>query len=142
METEKYSEYRRLSGDYYTVKLAEKWGIINEKGEEVIPCKYDEVSLWSDSVVRVGLDGKYGFVALDGKEIMPCKYSGVENSGWVRTDSLLVISMEGVVVSTLNYEELCPLSDNLSKVRIKSKWGIINKDGEEVVPCRYDAVES
>ena len=39
-----------------------KWGFINDLGQEVIPCIYDEVWSFSHGIVRVQLNGKWGFI--------------------------------------------------------------------------------
>lgn len=54
-----------------------KWGFINHKGKEVIPCKYDLVYPFHDIISFVQNNGKWGCVNESGKEIIPCKYDEV-----------------------------------------------------------------
>ena len=50
-----------------------KYGLINARGEEVIPCKYDEVGLFSEGLAPVGLDRKYGYVDKNGNDTFSVK---------------------------------------------------------------------
>ena len=42
-----YDEVSDLKFSFYRVRKGSKWGIINERSEEVVPCKYDEISEFS-----------------------------------------------------------------------------------------------
>ena len=87
-----------------------KWGFINDAGQEVIPCIYDEVWAFSQGIVRVKLNGRWGFINKEGKEVIPCIF---DDTGF----------MDEVGVAT---------------VELNGKYGYYNKDGQEVAPCIYD----
>ena len=54
-----------------------KWGFINYKGKEVVPCKYDLVYPFRENYTFVQNNGKWGCINESGKEIIPCKYDEV-----------------------------------------------------------------
>ena len=100
---------------------AAKCGLINAKGEEVVPCRYDYINVESDGLaeVKIGDDetGKYGLVDIKtGKEVVPCKY-----------------------------ESLSYLSEGLAEVRIgddeTGKYGVVEaSSGKEIIPCKCDMI--
>ncbi len=44
---------------------ADKWGFADAKGNEVVPCVYDEVKDVRDGHFRAKINGKWGIFALD-----------------------------------------------------------------------------
>ena len=86
-----------------------KWGFIDKSGNEVVPCKYDDASSFSEGLAFVELDGKYGFIDKSGNEVVPC-----------------------------TYDQAYSFSEGLAHVKLDGKWGFIDKSGNEVVPCKYD----
>ncbi len=74
--------------------------------------KYEQ-TLWSYDMYEAQLreSGKWGFIDRDKKqEIVPCIYDKTD-----RTYHIL-------------------------KVKLNGKWGMFNKSGKEIVPCRYDSI--
>ena len=49
----KYDEISPFSEGLAAVRKDNKWGFINPKGKEVIPCKYDRVGKYSDGLISV-----------------------------------------------------------------------------------------
>lgn len=75
----KYDKVQPFRGDYAKVKLGEKWGIIDSKANEILPCNYDELGTVSDGMIKVGVKSgyssmKYGFLNLDGEVVLEPKY--------------------------------------------------------------------
>ena len=49
---------------------------VNQKGDEVIPCKFDwAVSFSSNGFANVEVDGKSGVINTTGEFVIPCEYS-------------------------------------------------------------------
>lgn len=92
------------------VKLDNKFGVVNFDGEEIIPCKYDDLTLFTkySCLFKTELDGKYGLINFDGTEIIPCKYSDLTQFG----DAI--------------------------KSKSNNKYGLITYEGTEIIPCKYD----
>lgn len=95
------------------IKRGDKWGFVDKTGKEVVPCKYDAVTEFSESLARVSLNGKVGFIDKAGKEVTPLKYEYVDLK-------------KG-------------LSEGLAGVKLNGKWGFVDKTGKEVIPLIYDA---
>jgi len=58
----------------------ERYGFIDYRGKEIVPCKYRAVTDFSGGVAAVqNFEGKWGFVNTTGAEIIPCKFKEVGN---------------------------------------------------------------
>lgn len=56
------------------VCVDEKWGFINNTGEEISAIKYDYVFFFSEDMARVLLNNKWGFINESGNEVIPLIY--------------------------------------------------------------------
>src|SRR5690606_30793943 len=61
------------------VKLQKKWGYINEKGEVVIPLKYDWMFEFSEGFCAVRIDNKCGFIDKSGRTVIALKYDDTKD---------------------------------------------------------------
>lgn len=64
---------------YWTVKNeSEKWGILDDKGNEVIPCKYDVISNFDNkgyALVGDYTEQKFGMIDKDNNLVIPINYT-------------------------------------------------------------------
>lgn len=84
--------------------------MINSKGKEFIPAKYDALSLIDSlGIFYLNLNDKYGLVDKNGKEITPLIYDNLE------------------------------YSKNLNKVFVKSngKWGYLSDNYKTFTPVKF-----
>jgi hypothetical protein len=42
----------------------------------------------------------------------------------------------------IEYDEVYPFSEELTRVRLNDKWGFIDETGKEIIPCKYDDARS
>ncbi len=104
-------ENSKISDGLMVVSCNMKKGFMNTSGEIVVPCKYEDVKPFSESLAGVCKGGKWGYIDKLGKEIVPCKYDGAAS-----------------------------FSEGLACVRKNGKRGYIDKLGKEVVSCKYDVI--
>lgn len=108
--------------DYGIVRVYNngKWGLLNKKGEIIVPFYYDNMGDFIDGISVVKVDKKYGAIDTNGKIVVPIdfyvqdfvpKFSGGRLGIRKRTNA-------GI------------------------KAGYIDKEGNEVIPCIYDKVHS
>lgn len=93
-----------------------KHGFVNENGDTVIPCKYDEMRVeWNtiNPLFIVGQNKKYGLLDGQGKEITPLKYDAI--SEYV---------------------------NNLATVKLNGKYGLLDLEGNEVLPIDNDVIRT
>lgn len=82
----KYKDVYEFSHGYATVSDGKKFGLIDVKGNLVVPIQYDEVNTFSNPYpdrALVRKDSLYGLCDKSGKEVLPCEYSeiGTPSSG-------------------------------------------------------------
>ena len=88
-----------------------KWGYINTKGEQIVECKFDNVSLFDEGFARVQKDGKWGYINTKGEQAIECKF-----------------------------DDACDFKEGFARVKKDGKWGYINTKGEQIVECKFDGV--
>lgn len=138
------------TGSFYNypakVKQNGKWGLIDEAGEEIVPCKYDNIYTIGSGLLQVTLGDKQGILDKAGVEIVPCKYSYIGDFsgdlarvcvGDSSSRKYGFIDRAGREVIPCKYDMAESFSDGLAKVEINDNWGYINTVGDEIVPCKY-----
>lgn len=111
--------YIDTHGGWYSIKKGDYYSTGNEgacdlRGREVIPPIWDDV-WYEGTYYKVKKNGKVGIRGLHNEEILPIdKYNDI----W--------------------YYQM--LEHYYCEVKIGSKYGVIDKQGNEVIPCEYDGV--
>lgn len=94
-----------------------KWGMVNHKGDILLPCRYDGVQFLENTdnkVVRVYIkEPKYGLI-----------------------DTLGQLTVNAV------YDEIGSFSEGRLAVKRNGLWGFVDRDGLEVIPCRFREVQN
>lgn len=119
------------------VKQDGKWGIINHKGELVVPCVYDDMLTCSNGLIGVKLNEKYGFINTKGDVIIPFNFDDVSSF----SDGLANVVENGIakfinpkgeveIISPSTLSRLTDFSDGIAG----SLFNItaINKKGETI----------
>lgn len=109
-----------------------KYGYINEKGREIIPCRYDNADDFQENGLAAvakktdqDAEGEeffqWGFINCEGEEVIPMQYDAIDYTGFADNGLLAVANMEG-------FDED---GDGIYA------WGFINEQGKNVIPCQY-----
>ena len=127
---------------FVKVKLDGKYGFINEDGEEIISCKYEDADAFSDGLAKVKSVEGWGFVNENGEEIISCKYEEADKFwfGLAKVKSAEgwgFVNENGEEIISCKYEDADDFWLGLALVKSAEGWGTINKDGEEIIPCKY-----
>jgi len=152
--------------DFTFVKKGGKWGLINRKGETVLPFAYGKPGYpeYDDNLIPVVKNKKHGMVNKNtGTENIPCVYDKKlafqENFYWTDTMLLLaikenkagLIDASGKVIINFLYDayEREPFTaiETLLKAGMilttqNKKTGLIDKQGNILVPFQYDNVNA
>ncbi len=128
------------------VKKNRKWGVVNRDGELLTPLKYDNIREFDDEFVLVNIDdttsdsnynsywrGKWGLLNKNGEEITPIKYSRIEKFGF---ESRISSDDEFIFINIDDGK----LADGYTNLYWRGKWGLINREGREIVPAKYDII--
>ncbi|MBR1799748.1 MAG: WG repeat-containing protein [Bacteroidales bacterium] len=127
-----------------------KYGYLDPKGREVIPCKYDEVSAFVGERAVVKLGEYYGIIDTAGREITPIEYTDKTTKGrkFFYCDSLALVEKNGKIgyvdydgnlVIPFLFDEGYQFSQGFASVKYDGGWGYINKKGEVYIPFIFDA---
>ncbi len=109
-----FTQTEPFNNDYANIQSGSKWGLINKKGNIVIPCIYEyRVNTFSEGLVNVKKDGKYGFINNLGDTVIP-----------------------------FQFDDASQFSEGLARVKINGKYGFIDKVGKIVIPLMYGNVHS
>ena len=146
-----YCFHSRL-GTLLMLSLKGKIGVLNKKGETIIPFEYDYIGSYDpyyDYLILVGKDGFWGFVDEDFNTVISFSYSKVEVIsyrkiklkkdnywGFIYFDEIGEFSFSKFI-----YHEIKELSMGLDLVRKGQKYGIIDEHFHEIMPVIYDAIE-
>ena len=141
------------------VKSDGKYGVIDMKGKEIIPCTHERIYDCSDEMFLFYTKDEnynywYGFLDKTGKVAIEPQYKDAEGfsdglalvkkdakDSWV--DDHAFINKKGeIVVDFKTYTRMKSFSDGLAAVNIdnddKDVWGYINTKGEVVIAPTYD----
>lgn len=126
------------------------WGFMDTTGQIVIAPKYSYVEDFNKGAAKVIKDNKWGLITKEGKEAIPCKYDGVEFipgvenkmvKVYVRQPKFGMIDTLGQLRVSAIYDEIAWFTENTLAVKRNGFWGFVNKDGVEIIPCRYKMVK-
>ena len=132
----------------FIVAVDYKWGIIDEKGNELCDIKYEDAILpyHYEGFYKVKYGGKYGFINTDGKEIGSIKYDSVAsfNNGFAVVElngKIGFIDKKGKEICEITFDEVNEFDKNkTASVKKNGKWGIIDSNGNIVCNFKYDEI--
>jgi hypothetical protein len=117
--------------DLLAVRTKDRWGVIDRKGREILPVRYDEVGI-ADGRVRARLDNTWGYFEASGKPLTPMGYAAAgdfsdglacvqigERNGFIDTTGTLVIESRFTLGYTCNW----PFLEGLRATPQGEKWG-------------------
>ena len=126
-----------------------KAGVIDSVGKVVLPFNFRLLSSGNHKrFINKRSGNKFGLVSVDGKTILDNKYSMIahlnntfylaeEGEKWQFFDSL------GALVFNEFYEEAYIFrKEQIIKLKKNGKFGMVNKNGQLIVPLQYEAVKN
>lgn len=118
---------------YYTVCTNGNWGVINSSGNTVIE----------------PANGEMIIIPNKSKGVFLCTYEVNYVEGTYKTKAVNEKNQEiftgyDNILALQNYDENKNMwyEDNVLKVQKDGKFGLINLDGKEVLPCEYDSIDT
>ena len=108
-----YDEAEIFRHPYAKVRIGERWGLINLKGEVVIPIQFDKVTVSKECIIVMN-DYQQGLCDLEGNIILPMEYSFIYP----------------------------PQNHHLIMVRNGIKYGYVNHSGDIIIPIIYENARS
>ena len=129
----KSKEAKVSNTNYFTAYLDNKYGVINSEGQVVIEPSYAE----------------YIVIPNAKKDIFICTYDVNYSTGEYKTKALNanndeIFTQYEQIEALENYDKNQSVyyENNAIKVKKDGKYGIINIDGKEILPCEYDEIKT
>lgn len=126
--------YHYIEQQPFVVRRGQKYGLLDHMGREVMACVWDQVQVFDYSnAAIVSLHGKYGLAdRLTGQMITTMEY-----------DSMVGLQVLDYDVNSFFVSQGGPLAANHMTAFAKdgAMVGVINAQGQEIVPMMYDIVE-
>lgn len=131
------------------VLRGDKYGFLDLKGHEAVPCIYDEIGRFHLGRAMVRLGDRYGIIDTSGTLILPLQYHNSKKKSGLYTyhDSLALVEqdgqygyvdLQGRLVIPFYFNGAFPFSQGLASVRVGSHWGYIDTRGDIYLPFIFD----
>ncbi len=131
----------------FLVNENNRYGFINEEGEEVIKTIYRSAGEFSEGLANVRIDGTHGYINKLGEMVIAPQFDFGNPFKWglakVYKDGIpFFINKKGIEKSEYNvYTEIKPVNENLAVVETKSdKFGGIDKSGNLIIDTIYNSI--
>ena len=125
------------------VKINDKWGYIDKKGNFVIQPQFDSVYNFSQGLAAVEINEKRGYIDKTGKIIVPLHFDDVDgfSEGLARVKingKYGYIDKTGKMIITPQFDYASGFSEGLAAVKINDKYGYIDKTGNFIITPQFD----
>lgn len=128
---------------------SKKWGLLSmEDGHELLPFSYKEIRSLGSGLFGYKEDDKWGIAGKDGSRLTAPFYLAVSKAG----DGLLPVKTKNgwtfitpagteAFPHDNTFSDVTPFSSGLAGVKVKSKWGLIDKTGTYVMRPAYEDLD-
>lgn len=125
-----------------------KYGFINNRGEIIVDCLYDEIKgtfLNEENIVAVRINKKWSVIDSNGTELLDFKYSHI----WPSKDSTLATLQtynacevvdtftNETIINSGKYDYIEGFRFGFARVKNNGKWGVVNSKGKQVLAPKY-----
>ncbi|HXC03690.1 MAG TPA: WG repeat-containing protein [Bacteroidia bacterium] len=144
-----YEEIGLHQQGYSTVAINHLYGVINFRGQLVIPCIYQAFNLgdfapcFSNGLIAAQKEGKWGVLDTLGKVVVPFLYEQISSYrkglAIVRNNSKeAFIDLHGKFITPFAYEEMGRMRGEVVRVKADKKIGYLDSTGKQIIPCCYE----
>jgi len=147
----KYDEITSLNGvkNQFIVKEADNIGLINEKGQTIIPIQYKKITTfkegYTNEYIITNENNQYGIISTSGMVLVEPKYEDVK---YLNSSENFALKEDGVWklynISSKSftidggYDDIIEIkNDNVTIVK-DGKYGIINSNKDEIISPQYE----
>ena len=132
-------------GHAYVVKEG-KYGVIDLKGNYVIPCEHDGARNVEHGLIPLKKNFLWGFADTSGKVMIPFLYENFtfRDDGTIhveQNDQWGMIDYSGKQLILPLYDQDFKFEKGIAVVRRKYKYGLIDETGKMLVECNYRSLE-
>jgi WG containing repeat len=149
----------------YIYQVGNKWGLVHESGAIRTLPQFDNIggtdsmskkppNVFYNGLAKVSIDGKFGFIDEMGRLVIPPKFEEVShpfdfdperaiaklNGKWIHIDRQGNFLFPVYGDLDFNHNVFDRRFGSLAMVKIKDKYGFIDRQGKLVVPPKYDEI--
>lgn len=132
---------QNLKWDKFLIRKNEKFGVVNLKGKEILPAKYQEINIFENSTL-VREDNEYHLLNKNNDKI----FSNGENQLYFEGDRAVaqanskygMINQDGKWVIKPEYDFLENFKNNRAAFIKNDKLGFLDENGNEVIKAKFD----
>ncbi|MHB1000844.1 MAG: WG repeat-containing protein [Armatimonadota bacterium] len=140
-----YDSIALLAKKYYRISRNGLHGVIRldeTSSTQIIEPIYDAIELINNDYFKLVFGSRCGLCNRDGDLILECKYNTVsiehnDNGDNIHTDDKAGLYLNGIWLLEPSYETISKLSDNLYKVTLNGKHGLLHVSGNKYVKPRH-----
>ncbi|PNK59819.1 WG repeat-containing protein [Psychrobacter sp. FDAARGOS_221] len=119
-------------------------GLINYKGDIVIPTQYEEIGYPEEGLIAVKNNGRWGYINRSNETVIDYAYDEAQ----AFSDGLAAVAKDGMwgfidkqgeLVIPYGYSEVKEFSNGRASFKSGEKWGVIDKEGKQIVAAKYDS---
>lgn len=120
-----------FTNGFCQVGLGHNWGIVDDRGKEILPPIYSDIQVEKDGVFRISKDNTYGFADKTGKILVPPTYQSVSYAG----EGLFFFMKAPVQWGVKNFKEEVVIQPEFTNTGefVNGKTILQKKDGHEYV---------
>ena len=145
----KFDMAEMFSEGYSSVRVGNKHGFIDKKGEYILPLQaYEFLGSLHNGLASVRINDKVGFINIKGQEIIKPQFDWVgdfsEGLCVVRNDNSEneigkygYIDTTGKVVIDFQFQYATNFENGRAKFEMKNLWGAIDKTGKIIEPATH-----
>lgn len=130
-----------------------EWGFINQKGKEIIPVQYRNVLDFKEGLAGIQTLSGWGYINTTGKVVINPAYTEAQDFSEGLATVLRSVKKNGYlyfywgyidkkhnIVIYFEYENVDNFKNGLANVKKNHKWGVIDTNGNEIIPIIYDSI--
>jgi len=144
--------YKMPNENFYRLSRNKLLGIADENGNFLLPCEYEEIGqFWKDkNIAIIRRDTLFGVIDSNFQIIIPCEYELIQfdltgnlifrkNGFYGMMTVAMDILIPAIYQQFNGFRQMMYRVDPnpYSMVRRDSLYGYIDKNGREVIPCRF-----
>ena len=145
-DADRQAAFHQYPDALYPIKVSDKWGFINRKGETMVAPSFDEADDFNEGAAKVAVtkDSQfgYGFIDQKGQWLVQPIYQKAdrfaEGLAVVAKDDLYgYVDMQGKEVILCQFEDAGPFHKGYAAIKQEGWTGFINKTGTVVIKPAY-----
>jgi WG repeat protein len=129
----------------FIIKVAGKYGLINNELKLLCPVKYDQLIPTKEDYYLARLSRKMGAIKSDNSIAVPFIYDSLYADGeslraFRKIEGWSLIDRSNTTLTQKYYDGIASSNNNIFPVTNNRYWGAVNKAGEEIIHCVFDSL--